>query len=102
MVTQRIRQAYEYIDDDRVVVTRPSAMREIEAIKALRTGDASTFLSSDPARIGKPIGSHPRIKAAVEKMVREGWIRPREGFEEVKRELWRKNDVLMERLLRDM
>jgi len=77
-------------------------MREIEAIKALRTGDASAFLSSDPASIGKPIGSHHHIRAAVEKMMREGWIRPRKGFEEVKRVLWRRNDVLMERLLRDM
>ena len=44
MVTERMRMAYGYIDDDRVVVTRPAAMREVLALKALRTKDGSSFL----------------------------------------------------------
>ena len=35
-----MREAYGYIDDDRVVVTRPQALREIMAIGAFR--DART------------------------------------------------------------
>jgi hypothetical protein len=63
------------------------------AIKALRTGDASSFLSS-----------HPHIMVAVEKMMQEvdsakQGIR---GGELVKRQLWRRNDMLAEKLLRDM
>jgi hypothetical protein len=97
-----MREAYSYIDDDRVVITRPAAIREMDAIKALRTGNASAFLASDPAQTGRTIGSHPRIHQAVEKMVQEGWIRPKKGFDAVKKRIWSQNDVVVWRLLRDL
>jgi hypothetical protein len=94
--------AYTYIDDDRVVITRPAVIREIDAIKALRSGNASALLASDPAKSGKPIGSHRYVRQAVEKMMREGWIRPREGFMAVKRNIWHQNEKVVWRLLRDL
>lgn len=76
-------------------------MPEIDIIKALRSGNASSFLSSDPAQIGTPIGALPHICAGAERMMREGWIRPREGFDTVKSGVWR-NEGIVERLLRDL
>lgn len=102
LVTHRIRSAYTFIDDDRVTITRPSVVLEMEAIKALRTGSAASILSSDPSQSGRTLGSHPRIRLAVEKMMRDGFDRPKEGFSAVKREIWERNEEVVWRLLRDL
>jgi hypothetical protein len=77
-------------------------MSEMQAIKALRTGDASSFLASDLAKSGTRLGDHRAIREAVEEMMRKGWIRTTEGFEECKRRTWEKNEVVMMRILRDL
>ncbi|KAI0676699.1 hypothetical protein C8Q78DRAFT_960183 [Trametes maxima] len=102
LVTNRTRRAYGYIDDPRAVVTRPAAMPEVQAVKALRTGDASTFLSSDPADIGQPIGELHSVTVEVEQMVREGWIKGRKDWDEWKEDVWRRNRVVVEKILRDI
>ena len=61
LVTNRTRRTYEFIDDDRIVVTRPAAMSEVQALKALRTGDASSFLALDPAGTGLSMGEHQAL-----------------------------------------
>ncbi|KAJ7903301.1 hypothetical protein B0H14DRAFT_3421539 [Mycena olivaceomarginata] len=43
LVPERIKNLYTYVDD-RAVVTRPAAMREIEAVRALLTRGTSFFL----------------------------------------------------------
>jgi len=58
LATQRLRKAYTYADDDRVTLTYPAVMAEIDAIKALRTRNASDFLASDPSGSGLPLGSN--------------------------------------------
>ena len=100
--TRRMREAYTYIDDDRVVITRPAALTEMDAIKALRSGSASEFLASDPAKSSWPMGSHHQIHQAVEEMMQDGWTRSKEGFDDVKKTIWRKNDEVVWRLLRDL
>jgi hypothetical protein len=97
-----MRDTYTFLDDRRVTITRPFAMREVAALRALRVGDASSFLTSDPARTGYPMGANPRIKHRVEAMMRDGWQRDRAGFDAVKRSIWRKNDIVVLRLLRDL
>jgi hypothetical protein len=74
----------------------------MEAIKALRTGSASSILSSDPSRSGRTFGSHARILDAVEKMMGDGWIRPGDGFRDVKRGIWERNEEVVWRLLRGL
>jgi len=96
LVTERIRNSYAYVDDDRAVVTRPAAMREVEALRALRSRDASYFLN----RTGIPMGSH--TARAAEGMLRIGWVRSEEESRAFKQELWRANDRVVERLLRDL
>jgi hypothetical protein len=49
LVTQRVREAYAFIDDDRVVITHASVVLEMEAIEAFRSANASAILSSDPS-----------------------------------------------------
>ncbi|KAF7345367.1 putative eukaryotic translation initiation factor 5 [Mycena venus] len=66
LVTERIRKSYTYLDDDRAVVTRPAAMREVEALRALRTGDAEHFLQKTGTSWDTPTGQ------AVEAMIRRG------------------------------
>ena len=46
LVTSRTRHTYGFIDDDRIVVTRPAMMSEVQALRALRTGDAAPFLAA--------------------------------------------------------
>jgi hypothetical protein len=94
--------AYTYIDDDRIVITRLAVITEIDAIKALQSGNASALLASDPAKSGKSIDSHRYIHQAVEKMMQEGWVRPTEGFMAAKRSIWCQNEKVVERLLRDL
>jgi len=97
-----LREAYTHVDDDKITITRPAAMSEVQAIKALRMGDASTFLASDPANSGIRLGDHRGIREAVEEMMRKGWIRTKEGFEDCKRKTWEKNEVVMMRILRNL
>ncbi|KAF7336776.1 putative eukaryotic translation initiation factor 5 [Mycena venus] len=96
LVTERMRKSYAYVDDDRAVVTRPAAMREIEALRALRSRDTSYFLN----RTGIPMDSHTARAAAH--MLRLGWVRSEEESRGFKQEIWKANDRVVERLLRDL
>jgi len=96
LVTERIKAAYTYVNDDRAVVTRPAAMREVEALRALRSGDASFFLH----RTGIPLDS--ATAQAAEGMVRLGWVRSDEDFQSFKQDIWKANERVVERILRDV
>ncbi|KAJ7261789.1 hypothetical protein B0H12DRAFT_1013278 [Mycena haematopus] len=96
LVTERIRNTYTYVDDDRAVVTRPAAMREIEALRALRSGDSSYFLQ----RTGIPMGSLTAHAAST--MLRLGWVRSEDESRAFKEKIWRENDRVVERILRDL
>lgn len=102
LVTQRFRDAYNYLDDDRVLVTHPASMSEIDAIKALRTQDATDFLKNDPSNSGFNLGSHAGIRRAVNDMLLRGWERPNSGFEEWKRVVWANNDAVIARILNNL
>ena len=65
LVTNRTRRTYGFIDDDRVVVTRPALMSEVQALRALRTGDAAPFLAAPVAGTGMPAGDMPAVRAGV-------------------------------------
>jgi len=99
---RELREAYTHIDDDKIMITRPAVMNEVQAIKALRTGDASIFLTSDPANSGIKLGDHRGIREAVEEMMSKGWIRTKDGYEECKEKTWKKNEIVMMRILRDL
>lgn len=96
-----MRNAYKYIDDNRVVVSYPAVMTEMDAIKALRTRNASQFLASDPSNSGRTMGSNSAIRSAVEQMMREEWIRPKKDFQDFKRRVWAANDLVVWKLLGD-
>ncbi|KAF7356316.1 putative eukaryotic translation initiation factor 5 [Mycena venus] len=96
LVTQRIRNSYTYVDDDKAVVTRPAAMREVEALHALRTRDASDFLD----RTGIPWDSY--TARAVVDMLRLGWTRDKGEARAVKEKIWRANERVVQRILRDL
>jgi hypothetical protein len=84
------------VDDDRAVVTRPAAMREIEAIRALRSRDTSFFFH----RTGIPMDS-PTAQAAAS-MLQLGWTRSTKESLAFKEQIWRANDRVVERILRDL
>ena len=102
MGVHELREAYTHIDNDKVTITRPAVMSEMQAIQALRTGDASTFLDSDPTNSGIKLGNHRGIRGAVEEMMMKGWVRTKEGFEDCKRKTWEKNDIVMMRIIRNL
>jgi hypothetical protein len=77
-------------------------MAEIDAIKALRTRNASDFLASDPSGSGLPLGSNLAVRNAVEQMMTRGWVRTKWGFDEVKRKIWAANDLVVSKLLHDL
>ncbi|KDR85772.1 hypothetical protein GALMADRAFT_386332 [Galerina marginata CBS 339.88] len=99
---QQLREAYTHIDDDRITITRPAVMSEVDALKALRTGDSSSFLASDPSHSGITLGSHPGTRKAVEEMMQAGWIRSKEGIEACKQNTWTVNEMVVKRILRDI
>jgi hypothetical protein len=88
--------SYKHVNDDRAVVIRPAAMREVDAVRALRTSDESHFLQRTGTPRDSPTGR------AVQEMVRLGWVRSAEDFRGVKEDVWRKNERVVERLLGDM
>ena len=102
MGVRELREPYTHIDDDKITITQPAVMSEMQAIKALRTGDTSPFLASDPVSSGISLGDHRGIREAVEEMMRKGWVRTTEGFEECKRKTWEKNELVMMRILRGL
>ena len=102
LVTSRMRTAYNHIDDDRLVVTRPAAMSELSAIRALRTGDSSDFFRNVTASAGSDIGGSLQLRNGVDDMLRKGWRRTNAGFGDVKRRIWAENDRFVERLVRDL
>ncbi|TFK88373.1 hypothetical protein K466DRAFT_489086 [Polyporus arcularius HHB13444] len=102
LVTNRTRHTYGFIDDDRIVVTRPAAMSEVQALKALRTGDASSFFASDPAGTGMTMGEIPAVRAGVEQMMWNGWVKSKSEWEEWREWLRQQNTQVAERILRDI
>lgn len=102
MALQELREAYTHINDDRITVTRPAVMSEVQALKALRTGSAASFLAMDPSSTGITLDSNPRVRDAVEQLLRFGWIREKWAFDICKTETWRRNEQTILRILRDM
>jgi hypothetical protein len=102
LVTRRHRETYTYLDDDRVMITYPAVMTEIDAIRALRTRNASAFLASDPSSSGITLGSRGAVRRSVEEMMAKDWVRTKRGFEDRKGELWAANDAVARKLLKDL
>ena len=98
-----MRAAYSYIDDDRVTITRPQALREIRAIGVLR-GAAVQKSNSNSTGTSLPIDGPglDRYEDDVLGMQESGWRRPTRGFEQFKRELWEKNREAVWRILDDL
>jgi hypothetical protein len=95
-----MRQSYTYVDDDRAVVTRPSGMREVQALKALRRRDVAWWLSPDvDERVTPP--SSRTIREAMN-MVENGWMREPSAVNEYKRKVWQENEEVVRRILRDL
>jgi hypothetical protein len=94
-----MREAYTHINDDRVSIAYPSVMTEIDAIIALRTQSAVTFLASDPSRSGRSMGSNMAVQQAVENMMAKGWVRSKKGFEATKSEIWVVNEDVVKKML---
>lgn len=101
LATRHFRKSYSYADDDATVITRPASMREVHALKALRTGDATSFLRSDPAGQGQPIGDIKAVREAVEHMLQGGFTRRKEDVRACKESVWKKNLEVAGRLLTD-
>jgi hypothetical protein len=97
-----MRSLYGWIDDDRIVVTRPAVMSEITAIRTLRTGDSSSFWQEIHDSDFRQLESSRPLRAAVDNMIREGWRRTRADFDPVKQNIWEANNYVVERLLRDL
>lgn len=82
-----MRATYRYASDDRVVITRPQHLREMDAIRALRVADG---LERDLASISD---------LDVRRMVEGGWRRSNEQFRAYKKEVWRRNEDTARRIL---
>jgi hypothetical protein len=91
-----MRASYTYVDDDRAIVTRPAAMHAVEALRALCSGDASYFFQ------WSGISRDLAVVHGVDDMMRLGWRRLEGEFRAFKQGIWSTNDLVLERLLRDM
>ncbi|KDQ54574.1 hypothetical protein JAAARDRAFT_60558 [Jaapia argillacea MUCL 33604] len=88
LVTRRFRESYNYANDERVVVTRPQGLSEIEAIKLFRTH----HFSPSP-------GDLPQYVDDVNRMLSDGWNRPMKGFETLKSEVSSRNEDVVRKML---
>ena len=79
-------------------------MREAAALKALRTGDASSFLQTPMPNMpgDKTMESNTVVRKEVQDMLSRGWIRGKSEVDDFKSDLWGRNDMLAKRLLRDL
>jgi hypothetical protein len=93
LVNGWMRESYSFLDDERVVVTRPQALREIFAVKALRTGQWSP----------QPALSHisKEVTIDVNKMIEKGWMRSEAQFTSFKNNIWANNSQVMRQILDD-
>jgi hypothetical protein len=89
-----MRESYSFLDDDRVTVTRPQALREIFAVKALRTAQWAHQPALD--HLAK------EVTVDVRKMIEKGWIRSEAQFTSFKNEIWANNSEVMRRILDDV
>ena len=80
--------------DDRVTITRPQAVREVFAVKALRTGK----WSPRPA-IGYQV---KEVARDVKNMIEKGWVRSADQFATFKEERWAQNRDAVQRILNDV
>lgn len=89
-----MRHSYGYIDDDRVTVTRPQAIREVHAIEILRAGGGSpyTAVTTGP----------PAFLEDLQAMIRKGWRRSNAEYGRFKNELWESNRQAVWRILNDL
>ncbi|KIY73403.1 hypothetical protein CYLTODRAFT_342440 [Cylindrobasidium torrendii FP15055 ss-10] len=92
LVTSRFREAYKYLDDDRVVITRPMMLGEVEALKVLRTGEWKNGTTLDP-RV------KALVQAEVDDLLRLGWKRSKSGFNAYKQQVWLNNERSMRRVV---
>jgi hypothetical protein len=84
-----MRQSYSFLDD-RVTVTRPQILREISAVKALRTGRWTPRLDAKQQEV-----------ADVNKMIASGWERSPDPFDAFRAGIWAHNEEVMRRILSD-
>jgi hypothetical protein len=96
LVNRWMREAYSFLDDDRVVVTRPQAAREISAVKALRTGHWS------PPTLARFRYHMKEMKTDMEDMITKGWIRTADQFAAFKHDIWASNEEVVRHILHDL
>lgn len=91
LTTHHIRKVYTYTASPLVSLLRPTYLREIAAIKVLRSGTFS------------PEGKvPPGVEGEAEEMVRKGWKRGEKGWREYQEGLRRRNADVGRRLLAGM
>ncbi len=93
LVTQRMRKAYGYIDDDRVTITRPQALRDIPVIEAFRRGEYTPEHSTE--------GPLPGFVQDVDSMLSGGWRKSDKDLTSFKEQLWAQNRKAVSRILND-
>src|ERR1700730_15712509 len=84
------REAYSFLDDC-VTVTRPQAVREMFAVKALRTGHWS------PRPGPSTEFQLKEVKADMDRMIARGWRCSDEWYAKYKRGIWAQNAEVLKR-----
>ena len=94
-----MRTAYGYIDDDRVTIIRPQALREIPAIDAFR-GASRNLVPPSNVSISQGFGIE-KYEEDVRDMLDNDWRRTSSGFAQFKSGLWKRNQEAILRVLND-
>ncbi|KZO94022.1 hypothetical protein CALVIDRAFT_484889 [Calocera viscosa TUFC12733] len=95
--TSRLARTYTHFSDPSILIGRPHALREVQALRCLRTGvPPAPPVSSD-------IGHDSRVRVLWEtevlKLLTSGWRRENDAFTQVKGQVWQANAQVAERLL---
>ncbi|KAL7414541.1 hypothetical protein BDY24DRAFT_385586 [Mrakia frigida] len=101
LTTHHIRKVYTYTSSPSITLLRPSYLREIAALKVLRSGVWSppSLPSSEDGRIASV---PPGVEGEIEEMIRLGWKRTEESWRVYQKGLSERNREVGRRLLAGM
>lgn len=87
LATNRIMRHYRYLDET-VTIVRPQAISDIQALRALRTGERPKMATTNS-----------ELVKDMDRMLGAGWRRSTAAFDAFKQQLWDKNEQLFLSLL---
>ncbi|KIO18160.1 hypothetical protein M407DRAFT_32160 [Tulasnella calospora MUT 4182] len=109
LATRAILESYPYLTSEGTILC-PFALSEMKAIGLFRGAKVTAQAAGVSSGSSGPLGlddlpaPDPSVQLAddVKRMLNPQWKRSDQGFDDLKREIWKQNEDFVGRLLRDL